>query len=478
MAILRNQNGSTLFVSLMFSIIVLALAAVYITANYLQIAPAVDTCRYVQARFNAHAGLWRSLDELNRVHEEPAVLKTINTLDTSFANNQFSKPLTVESGSSLLSPSDTTQTPALYSSENFGTAEITTVYSGPFLIIQSEGLFQDRHKKSIARICGSAFLAPETTLYVQQPGRPTGGRFEGAVCDLSAALGTKAAHRPLIDSINPKLLATIVKESQSALSNSDTLFMPMMSASVRHVKSSDECANLPDTIKGPLLIDGSLSTIVWQQRRTVYVLGDVQVTGKSTLKNLTIISSGEIRLLDDATLDNVAIFSTSRIFIGDRAVFAGSAIAQKRIIVYNMAIVRNKSVLVVTGNGSGPKQRHSPADSAKTSADTSAYSLVIADKAVVDGCLVAMGVPGGILVAVGARVSGIVWAAQKVSCSGVIKGVVRAAGLVDDGTMTQSQNGAPPGNRLKGTIARLSTIAEYRLPVFMGRMRLESINDE
>jgi hypothetical protein len=244
------------------------------------------------------------------------------------------------------------------------------------------------------------------------------------------------------------------------------------------LQNSDQLPGVPEVINGPLFINSSFNTFAWKQKRRVYVLGDVQITGKACIEDVEFVTSGEFKCFDEARLVNVSVFCLKRLVIGDKATFSGNALTLSSVLVYKNARIENKSVIVAYGKTKPPQ-----VEPAKTPRPLLRVSVSLSQNAYVDGVIVACGNPGGIKTDKNTVVRGILWAQGAVCHQGTLYGILRANELIELSAVTASAiaaarnkpqqpgPGATPAqkNFMTGSVRRLPGITDYYGPFFLGR---------
>jgi hypothetical protein len=223
-------------------------------------------------------------------------------------------------------------------------------------------------------------------------------------------------------------------------------------------------------INGPLFINSPFNSFTWKEKRRVYVLGDVQITGKARIEDVEFVTMGEFKCFDDTRLVNVSVFCLKQLVFGDGASFSGNALSLSSLLVYKNARVENKSVIVVYG-----ENKAITAVPAKTPTSQLPVSVSISQNAFVDGVIVACGNPGGIKTDKNTVVKGILWAQGAICHQGTLYGILRANELIEVSAIVANakpkQPGTPPAvqkNFMTGSVHRLPGITEYYGPFFLG----------
>ena len=147
--------------------------------------------------------------------------------------------------------------------------------------------------------------------------------------------------------------------------------------------------------------------------------------------------------------------------------------------MYGRASIADQGVITVTRKSEGKKT--GPADSVALGK----YQIDIAEDARVDGTLIAVGGGKGVRTGQSTRVRGILYSDGTVCHQGQLEGVLFAASLVDCRSETAAGRpgaGVPAAAGLEsvlvGSIERLPSIRDYRVPFFMGEPRIVSWSEK
>ena len=477
---LRRESGAVLPIVLVFAVFALIVASVY-TAGQLTIAkPSLRGPASFQAQCNARSGIWKGLEMLSK---KPAdTLATINTLDSMFHKNLFGKQTTPIAGdsSSALLPDDTPLVVQPFSTDSFGDCALSLTYAPCYKVLASKGRFRDIVKSAKAFLGGKTFFSPDTVCYLIKGAPPEGG---GVIEGKPAFPAPEGALKPL-NSRQPKKDTADAPQSAAQLRSREldmlvayyrsklgAQYDTTIPASPLLLQNSDQLPGVPEVINGPLFINSSFNSFAWKQKRRVYVLGDVQITGKACIEDVEFVTSGEFKCFDEAMLVNVSVFCLKRLVIGDKATFSGNALTLSSVLVYKNARVENKSVIVAYG-----KTKPLQVEPAKTPRPPLPYSVSLSQNAYVDGVIVACGNPGGIKTDKNTVVRGILWAQGAVCHQGTLYGILRANELIElsaiPGRIKAQQSGAPPQvqkNFMTGSVRRLPGVTDYYGPFFLGR---------
>ncbi|HUI91692.1 MAG TPA: hypothetical protein VLX68_05520 [Chitinivibrionales bacterium] len=478
---IRGNGGAVLPTVLIFAVFALIVASVY-TAGQLTIAkPSLRGPASLQALCNARSGIWKGLELLSKKPSD--TLAKINTLDSLFNKKLFGRPTAAIASDSFsgLVPDDTPLAVQPFSSDSFGDCAVSLTFLTCYKVLVSQGRFRDIIKSAKGLLGGSIYHSPDSVCFLTTGSAPEGGgRIEGTTVFPApeAALKPVSASKPRPEPVNKKQsadqlatgeLAKLVAYYRSKLGAKLDTTIPVAPLLIQN---SDQAAGIPEVVNGSLLINGSFTTIAWKEKRRIFVLGDVQITGKASIEDVEFVTSGEFKCFDDARLFNVSVFCPKRLVIGDRASFSGTALTLSSLLVYKSGRIENKSIIVAYGENKGL-----PAAPAKTPRPQLPVSVFISQDANVDAVIVACGNPGGIQTDKNTVVKGILWAQGAICHQGTLYGVLRANELVDLPTLkarakTSGLPAAPavqPRNSMSGSIRRLPNVTEYFMPFFLGR---------
>jgi hypothetical protein len=478
---LRRDTGAVLPIVLVFAVFAIIVASVYTTGQLTIAKPSLRGPASFQALCNARSGIWKGLEMLSK---KPAdTLALINTLDSMFHKNLFGKQTTAIAGDSSLAivPDDTPLVVQPFSTDSFGDCALSLTFAPCYRVLASKGRFRDIVKTAKAFLGGKVFSSSDTVCYILKGALPEGGGMidgkkffpaqEGALQPLVSrqpGRGAAIVQQPA-EQLRTRELAMLVAYYRSKLgAKTDTV----LAASPLLLQNSDQLPGLPEVINGPLFINSSFNTFAWKEKRHVYVLGDVQITGKAYIEDVEFVTSGDFKCFDEARLVNVSVFCLKQLVIGDEASFSGNALTLSSFLVYKNGRVENKSVIVAYGENKGISAE--PGKTPKPQQPVP-VSVSLSQNAFVDGVIVACGNPGGIKTDKNTVVKGILWAQGAVCHQGTLYGILRANELIELSAIVAlvkpPQPGAPPQvqkNFMTGSVRRLPGVTEYYGPFFLG----------
>lgn len=436
----RPHKGAVLLIVLIFTCIAFVIVSIFISGQYMIAKPTFVFPADYQALLNARSGIWKSLEQLNE-----------NSIVDSNAVINALMPLSAKNKASC-STQDSTDVPIQtiqpYSSDSFGGCTISYAYTGCHEIITSQGQFRKFQRQVVAQIGGKVLLSGDTVCYLEQ-GMPLQGTVDGKVY-----IGQPDTTIKIRESEITSMIAIILKKFSRENSG-------MVSVIPMTIQSNYGLSIIPDFVNGSLIIDGSMENISCKQKRTIYVTGDLQITGTTSINNMNFFVMGEIKIFDHAAMQNVALFSAKRITITHYTVFNGTMVSLSDIVVGGHAIVQNKSILAVLHGG------HTPADSSTLKAQPS-FSICLSDAATVDAVVLSQKEPYSIEIGKNTTLRGVVWAKGSVSLDGTVWGVIRAKNLVSVKQEHSGQQAIQPISVLSGAIHRIDNITSYSFPYFMG----------
>lgn len=446
---IKGNDGSSLPIVMLFSTIGLITVLTYLLSQVSLSRPALHSQNSFQALLNARSGIYKAYEQLCDTSKSLAIdtLKTMDPTDTSTWPVDFKDTSDNEFGSE---PEQLT----IFSNDSFGTCEITMTPQGSFYSLHSRGKYFKSERVVIAKLGSKIPALPDTVLLYYNNAPWDGKEPDGEVISTDI---------PPPDSATT-ILSKLLSQYQEQLQVDDTVMFdhPLT------IQSQRELDNIPDTVKGHLIIDGIHFNLSLKQKKSITVLGDIQITGEVSIEEACFIAGGEIKLFDDCDLYNVTLFSNSRIFIGDHASYQGDALAYHSITIYGNAIVKDKSTIVVSGGASQ-----------KSGSDSLQYSIMISDDASVDATCMALRTPGSIKTDYNTFISGILWAKNTVCHRGKMQGLIRALRVIDcddpgqlaplDHSARDSTGGTIiQKNAIPGSLSPLENISDYPMPYFTG----------
>lgn len=440
-----NEKGSALPVVLLFSVCGLFSVLAYLFFQLSAARPSLVQVSSFQALLNARSGAYKAFDLLT-TKPDSSFKRTLSKVDTMFGAqlidaNKDTLP--------TFTSSDSLTRIQIYSiSDSFGSCEVSLKAEGGFQLLNSEGLFNS-HKRRVEVKIGSRIPAlPDTVLVCYNKGQWEGHDPEGI----------KVFRDSSNESVSPAF-SEMLKKYKSDLVSSDSSFpeLPLT------IQANKDFEKIPEIVKGSILIDGSYSpNLAWTSNKRITVLGELQITGKVKLTNLSFICGGEVKILDQSDLENVNIFSTARIFIGDNSVFNGNILTEKSIAVYGRACVKDKSTLVSVGGSTSGGTGH----------DSIFYSILLSEKSIIDGVCVALNKPGSIKTGEETQIRGILWAQNSICHNGEMRGLIRAQKVENcnnTGVLNPPKDSAAvKKNSIPGKLSPLPEIIDYKMPFFVG----------
>jgi hypothetical protein len=461
---LRRNSGAVLPIVLVFSVFALIAATLYIAGQFTIAKPALVAPASFQALCTARSGIWKAMRLMSL--PAPDTLSRINTLDTMFNKKLFgTRTQAVNNGSSsAFAPLDSPEVVAPFSADSFGTASVSMAYTPCFKVLTSTGEFRNMRKSVRAFFGGRFYNSADTVCYLLTAGKPDVGIIDGKVAfpHLSAPPSDSSAGK---QGLRMKDLTEIVAYYRSRLSEKNDTMMPKAPLTIQ---SADQLKNIPEVVNGSLFVNGVFRNVAWKEKRRIFVLGDVQITGKVSIEDVEFVVAGEVKCCDDSRLRNVSVFCVNRLIVQDRAVFSGSALTMSSALICKNAHVEDRSIIVAYGDKSAM-----PPDTAKKKSPLP-ISVFLSQNASVDGVVIACGSPGGIKTDKNVIVKGIVWASGTVVHQGALYGILRANDLTDFGALMArirlTAGHVPPAqkNTMTGSIHRLPEVTEYFCPFFLG----------
>lgn len=500
----KNQNGSALYIVLIFSIIILATASIYVLGQYSFSRSSRKDPARLQTLLNARSGIWYGLAMLDKsVEEQKNSMDTIKSASTSiFGDDMFADDPDDSDGKE---DANTTVEElfdqgavevAPFGRNQYGYFTISLEPSGYFRILESVGNFHNLENTVVAKIGSKPFVNSDTVLFLRTEGMPEGtGSIDGSIAFLTKSIDNSDSLMQKRFFVNMDEVTNIVEKNKSFLRNmsdSETILEQPVT-----VQYEDDFEDINDTIYGSLLIDGASRDLRWKAKRTIYVLEELQFTGDVFIENVHFVVGGDVKIFDNTELKAVEIFTSARIFFAGESVFRGNAMACGDIEIYETAQVLGKSIIISTGFAKQKKmpnqkdlssdlknELNKPKDKTtfetKTAKDIKTgdtksgkksptkknkgkpYSLYVRDQATVNAILIDLKKLGGISIDVETIITGIVWARGRICHRGRMKGVMFAQTLVEEGNPFDMKR-----NFIYGTLKELETIDRYILPYFI-----------
>ncbi len=409
---------------MIFAVIGIATVLAFMRNEHVLTMTALHAPRKTQAHLTARAGVWAALKEITDTTETDT-LEEINTLDIDFTNGLGpALDSAFDSSSTSLFPDEPFEANP-FSTDSFGICTVSVKPNGFSISVTSDGYYRDKKRTMLAEIAGHLFSSGDTTMYLAKGERPTGGYFEGEYCLIK---NLPQSRKELFRVRKKYLEEALSKYHQSMFETVDTGF----ASGMEMVQSNSDFHELPETVEGDLFIDGDMRWIEIESRRTINVIGNVQITGTDViLKGIELVVNGTINIFDKAVLENVSLFARSEIMIGGEATVNGKIISQEKVVSYGDAVLGPDAVILVTGEQSSSKKPPEDASAKRTGKAPLPYSVFVSDRSRFEGTVIAVGSPGGIKTDTESSVKGIMWAEGPVCHQGEISGVIRADMLQD-----------------------------------------------
>lgn len=468
---IHNPRGSALYIVIIFTVITFTTASVYLYAQLrLSLSPLKDPHR-LQALLNARTGIWYGLALLDMQMKKNASMES-DTLtpqalfgedmfeNEHFFDDQHSDDINDTANNAITLEPGVPVDIFPFDSALFGKSTLCLQPSGAYRVLESEGIFKKMHQKIHALIASQPFTSSDTVAYLDAPGMPQGsGMIQGRIAfiekriDNSDSLMHKRFH---VDQEELRNVVSQYQETLNGLRDSGVLNPPLL------IQFNDELASIPDTVRGPLFIDGSRRDIEWKEERTIYVLEQLQLTSKVSIEQVNFCVYGDIQILDQAQITSSEIFSSKLIVFSDDARFQGTAISNGSIEVLKNAYIDGKSIIINTGLS----QENDKAEKGKQPSPNSQlkpFTTFIRNEAVIDGIVIDLNKTGGIYTGIETIVNGVLWAQARLCHQGRMKGVVKAAVLVDEQDPLNVTR-----NVINGSIRELDDIASYFFPYYFG----------
>jgi hypothetical protein len=160
----------------MFSIIAIVAVGAFVSGQYMLARRSLVAPSDLQALCNGRSGIWKAIEMLNQ-GPRPDTLKTINTLDSLFNKQLFTKPS--DSNSIPMETLIADSTPLIlqpYACDSFGSCEVALSYNGCSELLSSKGIFHAIEKTVTVKLGGIIAFSPDTAYYLE-----TGAPLQGAV---------------------------------------------------------------------------------------------------------------------------------------------------------------------------------------------------------------------------------------------------------------------------------------------------------
>lgn len=462
--LLKNHDGSVLPIVFLFAVITVISVLAYVSGQYKLARPALSAPSDFQALLNARSGIWKGLEMLAQPKAKDT-LKAINAQDSLFNSSMFGKQTeAITKDGAQLVVGDAPGAVQLFESDSFGVGEIALDYRGCYEMLRARGIFRNS-KKNVQVKLGGVYPTHSDTVVFLDKNPPLQKPVRGKVSYRSDTSMT-----PRMEEFN-KFLSFFQNEMTDSL---DTMKQspPLL------IQHDDEFEKIPNTVHGPLFIDGSHFDLTWKVKKRIVVLGELQVTGKATLEGLDFLVTGEIKLLDDTHMRDAFLLTPQTITMGDRSVFSGTALTLSRIVTLGVASVENRSMLVaiqkkIASSRPSPK----PVDDKKKK--FAVFPITFTGSSTIDATVISIGDSLGVKIDRNSIVKGICWTRGSLSLDGKLIGRIHASKFVD-GALAISGNPPPPLSIFHGDILPLEDreVRKYPFPFFMGKVSiLEWVED-
>ncbi len=484
-----GHQGAAFPIVLFFSIFAFVSVSGYILMQGHLNRPLLMQPRRLQSLLNARSGIWVALSLLGHTEEDRNSFGT-DSVETIFGADLFDSPsedsesessdTTMDAGDSLAvleSGMPLIITP--YRDTGLGSAEISLVVGDFTRTVQSIGAYTRLTDTVRVKVGSRPFVYPDTVLFLDVVGAPQGhGYYEGDMYSIPIAVDSGNTGGRTRFGVDDASLENFVQ-------NNSALLSPLLDRGIQEmpltIQSNDEIEEIEAEVDGDLFLDGRSHDIVWDEDRTVHVMGDLQITGTVYLENLRIFVGGEIRILDEAVFKNVNLYAEQRIFFGEEMTtnkiqFQGSAATKGVVEIVGEARILEHSTIISLGKqkkpetskadakeSSPPPPAPSPSDSARSEAGGEKFGIYVRNTAEVDGVLISLGPNLGIRTDPETFCTGVLWAEGKVCHQGELYGVIRANVLT-----TMDDPGNTATNHLSGRVRSLETISSYTMPYFIG----------
>jgi hypothetical protein len=459
-----HHAGSVLPLILIFSITAMITVLAFVAGQYMIARPAFISPSELQALLNARSGIWKGLEMLSQPKTD--TLARINTLAPDFNNSIFGKPTeAIFPNDNQLVADSSPVTVQPYSSDSFGSCDISLSYLGCFEMLSSKGLFRTRKKNITVKLGGIYPLAQDTVLYLESRlpiQTPVRGKIHYGPSDTANSFRTKDFDQ-------------FISALTSEMTDSIDTMKPSLPLLIQH---NDEFAKIPDIVRASLFIDGSHFDLSWKSKKKIIVRGDLQITKKVTIEGLTFLVTGETKLFDDTHARDVSLFCQKTISIGDRAVFSGTAITQMNILVFGAASVENKSMILVTRKPTAATKGKKNSGFIKASdKKTAVFSATFTGSSLIDATVVTLNDTLGIKIDKNVIVKGVLRTKGALSLDGKIYGIVHASKIVD-GAAAMAGNSFSPISVIKGALLPIEDARKYYFPFFMGKLSILTWQEE
>ncbi|MBN1984309.1 MAG: hypothetical protein JW795_22485 [Chitinivibrionales bacterium] len=467
-----NNQGLALYIVLSFSAVCFTVIGIYIMAqmNYAKTVR-TDPAR-LQALLNARSGIWYGISMLQHAMQD-SVQEADTPIDSSQKSTSilFSQELLsvddLTQDSTTIQPftlttGETTAVVSLFDSTKFGAFSLFLHPSEVYKKLESKGTYRQFTGKAIVTFGSQPFTTADTVLYVDFPGIPQGrGSIDGMISFIEWSIDKSDSiiqKRFLVDMEEVNVIKSRYKEALTSIKDSTFRAVPLT------ISADEDFAEIRDTVLGPLFIDGTGRDLSWSgSQRQIYVLEELQITGSVNLSNVKFVVAGDVKCYDKSNLTDVTIFTAARIFFANECSYSGYAFALSDVEIMNETRIRNKSIIISTGEPIElPPQKGIPDQ--KISPEHKTFCIFVRDKAQVDGILIDLSKKTGIKTDPQTVITGIVWTEGRFCHQGDMAGIVRTGHCVDE------ENPLAIGrvNVINGSLKVLPTVTSYFLPYYFG----------
>ena len=455
---LKNRKGSVLSAVFIFSIIVLIAVIAFVSGQYMIARPGLKAPMDIQALLNARSGIWKGLELLSHP-KEIDTLKRIDAQAPDFNSDLFGDATeAISMGKTQLPANGEPIAIELYGCDSFGASEVALSYRGCFEILQSKGIYKNSNKIATVKLGGVFLTSSDTVLYLENKTplqSPLPGPAHYGTFDTAGSFRT--------DDLNK-----LISYYQTEMSDTVDTMKPSPPLLIQH---NNEFDTIPKTVRGPLFIDGAHFDLTWKTKKKIIVLGDLQITGTVALEGMDFLVAGEIKLFDNACLHDVFLFSPKKISIGDKAVFSGTAVTLSNLLVFGIASVENRSILVA-------RKTNSPVSPNRgTSAQKKIFPVTFTGSSTINATVVALNDSLGIKIDRNAMVKGLLKTDGAMCLDGKVYGRIRASKFVD-GALAMQGKPLAPLSVIHGTILPLDDFRSYYFPFFIGKLSIIEWREE
>jgi hypothetical protein len=454
LAVIRNNRGSAMMLVLITGLFfwLSILVWIYSTANPRNYS--VSTLSKTQALLNARSGIYMAMDALTK---KSSTLSITPEVVASFVGAGLFSDKNA-SGSTAKLGADVDRTYSIQFTE-IDSSSITASSDDLFIVVSSMSRKNKTDGSVSARIGGRPFISSlDTVLYLRNCSESVLQPYTSGKVYCSSLPGAKIDDTLVGEDFFNKMNVNRMEIEKTAakwnafFDSTEILTRP---AQKTEAFTQTQLADVPDTVTGDLIVKGLSGKLSWDAVRTVFVGGDLQVSGKVTMKGLKFVVCGNVKLFGDLQLSDMALVSRGIVYVGDEITSTKVSFEGTIIALGPVEVCRNSRIM----SGSILLKLPLKSDNLVTQPDgQSEVTVYLRGSTDIDAVVINCAENEAIRTYEGARIRGILWSAGGLQHEGILKGVAVADHLV------AGDPGAP-----RGRVEVLPQIGGVVTPHYIGR---------